>query len=351
MPSLYTMKILEVLSEHRRIPQDGEASSITEFSSKIIEIVDAMVIKGEKIRLVMPAFPEKAPVRGKTLSDSPDMAELVSLQHLNNICQKIAAVYPAGAEMVIYTDGFAFDEVFPDIHTKDKRERYLAQLTSMIEQSHLNNIKIVNLSGTVDLNKYAETDASFEERVRKPKTHADIDSLNLYRGEIRFFTTELSMAYPDRSMSRIKKDAAIVARGVARMSAALSTYLSVIEPEALRLSCHPKTVDSDKIGIWFNEDHSPGGTPWHNAAVFEVEKARNKCVVSFMKASEAAEKGFILKTDKEGKPSHFVSEPVFRYASILQSFFKAVHAARLKSEKPDESYQEAELVSRVVSGA
>ncbi len=347
MPSPYTRKILNVLSEHRRIPKDGrETLSVTEFSSKIIATVDAMVERSETIRIVMPAFPEKAPVRGKTLSDSPDMAELVSLKHLNNICQSIAAVYPSGAEVVIYTDGFAFEDVFPDIHTREKREHYLSELADMIERNHLSNIKIVNLSGIVDLNEYAETDASFAERVRKPKTHADIDSLNLYRGEIRFFTTELSMAYPDRSTSRIKKDAAIIARGVARMSAALSNYLSMIEPEALRLSCHPKTVDSDKIGIWFNEDHSPGGTPWHNAAIFEIQKTSNKCVVSFMKASEAAEKGFILKEDKKGRPSHFVSEDVFRHACTLQSFFRRVHATRLKSVLHE---KEAELTGHIPS--
>lgn len=290
-----------------------------------------------------PAFPEKAPVRGKTLGDTPDMAELVSLQHLNNVCKKIEAVYGPGAEIVIYTDGFAFAEVFPDIHTKEKREIYLAKLNEMIEKNDLKNIKIINLAGTVDLNKYAETETSFRQRVSKPKNDDDINSLNLYRGQIQFFTTELSMGYPEKSKSKVKKEAEIISRGVARMSNALSKYLSVIEPEALRLSCHPKTIATDKIGIWFNEDHAPGGTPWHNAAVYEISETTKKCVVSFMKAQEAREKGYRLQVDKEGKPSHFESESIYRHACTLQSFFKSIHNKKMSAETPKEPIPSSKL--------
>lgn len=112
MPHPLTHDILDIISEHRKIPDnEKESHTVAEFSEAIINKIDNMVLEG-KIRLVAPAFPEKAPVRGKTLGDTPDMAELVSLQHLNNICKNIEAVYGPGAELVIYTDGFAFAEVF-----------------------------------------------------------------------------------------------------------------------------------------------------------------------------------------------------------------------------------------------
>ncbi|KTD09247.1 pyoverdine biosynthesis protein [Legionella gratiana] len=344
MPHPLTTQILNILAEHRKIPDyEKESHAVTEFSESIINKVESMVLQGKKIRLVAPAFPEKAPVRGKTLGDTPDMAELVSLQHLNNICKKIGDVYGPGAEMVIYSDGFAFAEVFPDIHTQEKRENYLSKLNEMIEKNDLKNIKIINLAGTVDLNKYAESETSFRQRISKPKTDQDINSLNLYRGQIQFFTTELSMGYPSKSKSRVKKEAEVIARGVARMSDALSKYLSIIEPEALRLSCHPKTIATDKIGIWFNEDHAPGGTPWHNAAVYELNPTTNKCVVSFMKAQEAREKGHILKSDQEGTPSHFVSESIYRHACTLQSFFKAVVHKKMSTETSKEPMQSSTL--------
>ncbi|WP_419419048.1 L-tyrosine/L-tryptophan isonitrile synthase family protein [Legionella sp. D16C41] len=326
MPSPQTIAILNILSKHRRIPEAEEKLGANTFSDKLCEKLDTMVKQGKKIRIVLPAFPEKSPVRDKTLSDSPDMAELISLKFLNELCQEIAAVYNFGAEIVIYTDGFAFAEVFPDIHTKAKRENYLIQLNNMIDNNNFKNIKIVNLDGKVNLNNYAETDKHFEERVKKPKDDNDINSLNLYRGQIKFFMTELSMGYPGKSNSAIKREAAIVSRGVARMSEALSEYLSIIEPEALRLSCHPKTVSSDKIGLWFTEDHSLGGTPWHNAAVYKIQGETNKCTVEFMKSSEARRNGFILKSDKNGNPSHFVSQDVYRYACSLQSFFRSICA-------------------------
>nr|WP_242605250.1 L-tyrosine/L-tryptophan isonitrile synthase family protein [Fluoribacter gormanii] len=131
------------------------------------------------------------------------------------------------------------------------------------------------------------------------------------------------MGYPEKSGSKIKKEAEIIARGVARMSAALSEYLSIIEPDALRISCHPKTVASDKIGLWLHEDHPEGGTPWHNAAVFELSE------VSFMKAQEAKEKGYLLQTDKEGNPSHFESKSIYRHLCTLQSFFRIAHQKKL----------------------
>ncbi|VEB36908.1 pyoverdine biosynthesis protein [Legionella sainthelensi] len=344
MPHPLTTDILDIISEHRKIPDnEKESHTVAEFSEAIINKIDNMVLEGKKIRLVAPAFPEKAPVRGKTLGDTPDMAELVSLQHLNNICKNIEAVYGPGAELVIYTDGFAFAEVFPDIHTKEKRESYLSKLNEMIEKNDLKNIKVINLAGTVDLNEYAESETSFRQRVAKPKNDDDINSLNLYRGQIQFFTTELSMGYPEKTKSKIKKEAEIISRGVARMSNALSKYLSIIEPEALRLSCHPKTIAADKIGIWFNEDHAPGGTPWHNAAVYEISDTTNKCVVSFMKAQEAREKGYLLKSDQEGKPSHFVSETVYRHACTLQSFFRSIHNKKTEAESPKEPMKSSNL--------
>ncbi|WP_454783376.1 L-tyrosine/L-tryptophan isonitrile synthase family protein [Legionella sp. WA2022007384] len=337
MPHPLTSEILKILSEHRRIPEDEKKShDIAEFSDKAVKKIDAMVTNGEKIRIVAPSFPEKAPVRGKTLSDSPDMAELLSLEHLNNLCKKIESVYGPGAEIVIYTDGFAFADVFPDIHSKEKRENYLAKLQSMIEKNDLKNIKIINLAGQVDLNKYAETEEHFRQRLRTPQNDEDRNSINLYRGQIQFFTTELKMGYPEKSGSKIKKEAEHIARGVARMSAALSDYLSIIEPNALRISCHPKTVASDKIGLWLHEDHSEGGTPWHNAAVFELSESTNKCVVSFMKAQDAKEKGYLLQTDKEGNPSHFVSKSIYRHACTLQSFFRMAHEKKLAAALEDQ---------------
>ncbi|RUR29255.1 L-tyrosine/L-tryptophan isonitrile synthase family protein [Legionella qingyii] len=327
---LITNKILNLLSEHRRIPEDEKIDhSVAEFSDKVIKKIDSMVTKGEKIRIVAPAFPEKAPVRGKTLSDSPDMAELLSLEHLNNLCKKIESVYGPGAEVVIYTDGFAFADVFPDIHSKEKRENYLTKLQGMIEKNDLKNIKIINLAGQVDLNQYAETEEHFRQRLKTPQNDEDRNSINLYRGQIQFFTTELKMGYPEKSGSKIKKEAEIIARGVARMSAALSEYLSIIEPDALRISCPPKTVASDKIGLWLHEDHPEGGTPWHNAAVFELSELTNKCIVSFMKAQEAKEKGYLLQMDQEGNPSHFEAKSIYRHACTLQSFFRRAHQKKL----------------------
>lgn len=74
----------------------------------------------------------------------------------------------------------------------------------MIEK-RFKNIKVINLAGTVDLNEYAESETSFRQRVAKPKNDDDINSLNLYRGQIQFFTTELSMGYPEKTKSKIKK--------------------------------------------------------------------------------------------------------------------------------------------------
>jgi len=88
----------------------------------------------------------------------------------------------------------------------------------------------------------------------------------LYLGVKRFCSTEIAALHPDYSGKQVKKKAASMALDVTRYSDAFSIWLQQEEPKAIRLSCHPKSVDTNKIGIYLNNSHCHR-TPWHNAAV------------------------------------------------------------------------------------
>ena len=200
-------RILAVLSEHRRMPEEEKTAS-GEFSDEVYNTVQAMVAAGKPVRLVMPSFPTKSAVRGKTLGNTPDMAELFSLKHLNQICENINAVYPAGATMILYTDRFAFDGILPvELYSKEKCADYLPKLRTMLKKNNLSNLEIIDLDGQVDLTEYAENEADFHHRIQNPATPSDHNSLILYLGQKRFMETELAMAYPERSSSQRKKEA------------------------------------------------------------------------------------------------------------------------------------------------
>lgn len=335
MPTSTTDKILAILAPHRRIPSsEAQTRKLSEFSSAITDTVDQFVKDGKKIRMVMPAFPQKSPVREKTLGDKPDMAEIISLQHLNDLCEQIKAVYPTGAEIVIYNDGFSFDGVLPPNWTKKKRDHYIEELQRLIQVHGLSNISLIDLSNHhIDLTPYTEAEESFRARIQNPKTSSDYDNLELHRGIKRFFYDELLLDKTRTiSKAQAERQASTIGCGLARASAAMSKLISHLEPGVLRLSCHPKSADSEKIGIWFNKDHSPGGSPWHNATVFESKNG--KCVASFMKTSEANKQGHRLHADKAGRPSHFVSQDIYRAATKVQAaFFRAHHAVKKDNEK------------------
>lgn len=332
--------ILKVIAKHRRVlPEEDASASETHFCDGLVQKVEAFVIKEQPIRIVMPSFPVKSAARSKTLGDHTDMAEQVSLQHLNSICVEIGLIYEPGAKMVLYSDAFAFRGALPDIYFQDARTtRYIEEVQEIIDEGQM-HIEIVNLDGRVDLRDYAEPLEAFTKRIKHPKTPQDENSLALYRGQRQFLLHELEeLGYKTGGRKSFEKLVGARAKGVALMSAALSKCLNELEPDALRVSCHPKSLAGEKMGIWLNPDHSASGTPWHNAIAFLMRGEH--CSSTFLKASEALARGYVLQHCHRGRPSHFVQPHVHASACVIQRFFKQVVEQNKSAEatpKPPQS--------------
>ena len=115
--------VLEIIANFRKVPE-SQAQEIRNFNPDIITTVQKCVDNKEKIRFVIAGFPIKSMSRMKTLDNTPDRAEELSLEYLNNVAKQINDVYEYGAEIVIYSDMFAFRKFFPPIYSDDIIQEY-----------------------------------------------------------------------------------------------------------------------------------------------------------------------------------------------------------------------------------
>ena len=102
------LQILDIIQKYGNNVGSGDAS--WPGKTKFMPLVEDHVVKGEPVRMVLPAFPFKSPNRrDKTLGSLPDLGEELALMHLNGLCESIAEVYDHGAKVVITSDGLVYN--------------------------------------------------------------------------------------------------------------------------------------------------------------------------------------------------------------------------------------------------
>lgn len=75
-------------------------------------IVEARIRDGSPLELVMPSFPFKHKNPVKVSRRSPDMAEVLCLSRLYELCHALSLVYEPGAHFVIVSDGQVYRRMF-----------------------------------------------------------------------------------------------------------------------------------------------------------------------------------------------------------------------------------------------
>lgn len=75
-------------------------------------LIEAHLQMGTPIEFVLPAFPFKFPNPIKVSRRSPDMAEILCLSRLYEICVTIQAIYEPGARFIIISDGQVYQPMF-----------------------------------------------------------------------------------------------------------------------------------------------------------------------------------------------------------------------------------------------
>lgn len=298
-------KILEEVMNFRRIPgphKTCENSQCTKCSSIHLPKIITAIQQNKSIPFVLPAFPGKSPNEAKVLSPLPDQAERLSLAFLDDLNKRIKKFYSPGIQMILCSDGRVFSDVvgMQESHVTD----YQDEIHKLIEEMSLTSITTFNLDdfyGNIDFTQMRDElmgkyGASLE--ALKVKVREDEEAHRMYCGITRFLFEDALTPGQSRSRASIQKEARTKAYEVIRRSNAWSELIAERFPEAVRLSIHPQTCGSKKLGIRLIGNES-WMTPWHGVAV----ATKNGHVL--LKRSEAEALGAQLVYSRNGRPSHF----------------------------------------------
>lgn len=264
----------------------------------------------QPILFVLPAFPAKSPNPVKVLGALPDMAEQLSLEFLDTLCKQIQIMYSPGARMILCSDGRVFNDVLGinDIDVTNY-QKALSILIKKMSFTSLSTFNLDELYSGLDFNdmrhklmeQCSESLESLKEGVRKGnKMLCNINDAEIHRqycGMTRFLVEDAM--HPNQTLSRtaVQKSCRQKAYIVIQRSRAWGALIAALFPNAVRLSIHPQTCGSAKLGIRLMEADN-WMTPWHGVAV-EVGGS-----FILLKRAQAEAKGAHL-VYRESRPSHY----------------------------------------------
>ncbi|MBJ7516939.1 MAG: isocyanide synthase family protein [Stenotrophomonas sp.] len=304
-PAEATVKaIVRTLAVHQRCDRAGTITHA--LSDPLMARVRDFVQAGEAVHMVLPAFPAKSPSLRKVLGTLPDLAEALSLDALERLCARIAAIHRAGARLTICSDGHVFG---PTIGVCDPViDQYQVAIRAMIARRRLEHLDTFCLCDCASL--LAGTAGHDDRRAALLAQHGqsldDIrtgllqteDGLRQLRGIIRFMAEDDWRADDARSATQIQREAKARAYQVVQRSLAWGSFLQAKFPRSIRLSIHPQARGSDKMGIHMLPTADAWLTPWHAVAVDLGDRA------VLMKRHQAESQGARL-VHVDGCPSHY----------------------------------------------
>lgn len=305
--------ILAEIMPFRRVPAGASvcASGCEKCTSLPLQKIVAAVRKNEVVTFILPAFPGKSPNPEKVLGPLPDLAERLSFRFLGELCQRIKKVYSPGIKIILASDGRVFSDVVGMIETDVTA--YQDELNRLLKEMSLSNISMFNLDDFYKglhfaqmrdelMKSFGQTLDVLKQKIRngaQASASADEQEANrMYSGITRFLFEDAMHAGQSKSRSAVQKEARARAYEVIRRSNAWSKLIVDLFPEAVRLSIHPQTCGSKKLGIRLIGDES-WMTPWHGVAV------EGNFGFTLLKRSEAESLGATLVHSPDGRPSHF----------------------------------------------
>lgn len=269
-------RVLARLFRRRRVHADVPLSPSETAMALHLPRVRAFVESGAPVRLVLPAFPAKAPSARKVLGRRADLAEQLALESLSTLLDELAEVHPPGAELVIASDGAVFADL---VGVRDADViAYRADLEAMLRAMGETRIRVFDLAdalGDVSAKQArAALMATYGEDLEHLRERAE-RSENVRRqvDGIHRFLVEDELANDDgRTKSRVRKETRERAYEVVRRSEAWGRLIAAAFPEAIRLSIHPQPDVSAKIGVHLLATDDAWLTPWHGCAVLRGER-------------------------------------------------------------------------------
>lgn len=306
-------KIVKLLYHFRRIEKsainnvDGEDCTAAPCKSCMDghrAKIDYFIRRSEPIHLVLPAFPAKSPNRTKVLGALPDLGEYVGLGALQSLCDYIGHFHPAGARITICSDGHVFGDVVgveDDVVTD-----YRVCLEGMIASSNFASLDMYGLDDAFDSVDYTKLRQVLEEDYATPvatlkeNVRTDNATRSMFNGIHRFmFEDAVGVKGDTVSRTALRNESKELAYQTISRSNAWSRVVAEKFPRAVRLSIHPQSPHSEKIGVRLLRTEDAWLTPWHGVVLDDGAK------LSLVKRwdAENLDASVVMRN---GRPSHFV---------------------------------------------
>lgn len=233
--------------------------------------VQGFIESRQPIEMVILGFPAKSPNRQKTFSEHADMGEVEGLRTLNQLCKKISQIYPPGARVNICSDGHIFADL---VHVSDANiDRFQKEIEKIIAQFDFDTLSTFSartvyprLNGNALRTQMVKDFAQELTEIRK-ECQATEDGRGLFNGIHRFLFEDDLVLFPELSRSQARERSKQRAYSVIQRSQAFSRLVAAHFPDAVRLSIHPHTATSEKLGIQLVPSDNRWATPWHNVLV------------------------------------------------------------------------------------
>lgn len=262
-----SQQIFEILKEY----SNQETSVLYPEIFPIFERLKALIEKEVPLTFILPAFPAKSPSGDKTSGLDPDMGEVLALQNLNDLCERITDIYSPGAKVIICSDGRVFSDV---VMVSDQHiDQYALGIEEIIREFHLKHLSTLSMEDFYpqrcgdELRKILVEEWAKSLLEMKNLVKADDNYRRLFNGIHRFLLEDRLSLLPHLSKSQIHKLTKNDTYELLRRSDAWSAILERQFKDVLRLSIHPYPLHHEKFGIKLVKTSSKWATPWHNVTV------------------------------------------------------------------------------------
>ena len=262
--------------------------------SLFMEGVKKQIIKGQAVRMILPAFPWKSVNKvDKVTGVLPDFGEELALHRLNRLCEEIKEIYPPGGHVYIATDGLVFDDVV-GISDEDTWA-YSEGLVDMARVHGLENIKLLRVMDILGYTQDRKLDKALylslaqkcreelladygrtEEEIRQMMKD-DADTLCTYCGFIRFLESDLKFSpitAKDKAVSgsQYRKTVKKVAIRMMVRAESFTNLLQARCPDYVRMSIHPSTGKVKlSIPLIVQGSGEFPRSPWHSSTAVAVD--------------------------------------------------------------------------------
>lgn len=300
-----SIKILRQLFRQRRL-ESGAGSCAADPCEQCLALhlpkVRRFVSAGEPIHFLLPAFPAKSPSPKKVLGRLPDMAEELALGFLERLCDEIRELYSPGARITICSDGRVFSDLV-GVSDTDVTD-YGQEITALLGRLGAQSLDVFSMEDLFEISdhsvmreqlrvNYADALISIKERVSCYEHHR-----MLFNGIQRFLFEDRIAIETEKSRTQVRNECKERTYLVMQRSDAWGRLLSDCFPAALRLSIHPQSPHSEKIGILLGDADDAWLTPWHGVAVSREGRFK------LMRRHEAEALGAQI-IERDGLPSYY----------------------------------------------